>query len=235
MPRKNHDRTHTFDSAEIEAEVITFTSAALDGLAAFISPFVDHISQNLSIYSTLMAEIISAEQRGTLSIPIVQYDQTTDLPYFMACVNETLRLESPAQTILPRYISPGGLDLGSSIVPAGAEMAASPFIIHRNQTIFGEDAHVFRPERWLESKERSQKMEKYGMWWGYGDRKCAGKNFAQLQMQKLCLQLFREFEIETAIPEKRFTHKRWAVGMFWDQSLRFRERKRSAAVPLART
>lgn len=78
-------------------------------------------------------------------------------------------------------------------------------------------------------------MEKYGMWWGCGDRKCAGKNFAQLQMQKLCLQLFREFEIETAIPEKRFTHKRWAVGMFWDQSLRFRERKRSAAVPLART
>lgn len=177
-----------------------------------------------------MAEIASAEQGGAFSIAVVQYDETTALPYFMACINETLCLESPAQTILPRCISRGGLNLGNSIVPAGAEMAASPFIIHRNKAIFGDDAHIFRPERWLESKERSQKIEKNGMWWGYGDRKCAGKNFAQLQMQKLCLQLFPEFNIKTARPEKRFTHERWAVGMFWDQLLSCKERKTSAAV-----
>ena len=214
------------NSDEIKAEVILFTSAALDGLAALISPFVDHVIRRPTVYRMIIAEIRSAEAQGLLSSPIVQYDETTALPYFMACVYETLRFESPAQTILPRYISPEGLDIGSSVIPARTEIAASPFIIHRDKATFGDDADTFRPERWLESKERSQHMEKYGMWWGYGDRRCTGRNLAQLQMQKLCVQLFREFEITSANLERRFTHERWAVGMFWNQSLRFERREK---------
>ena len=214
------------NSEEVKAEVILFTSAALDGLAALISPFVDHVLRRPAVYQKIVAEIQSADARGLLSRPIVQYDETTALPYFMACLYETLRFETPAQTILPRYISSEGLDLGKNIiVPAGTEMAASPFIIHRDRATFGDDADTYRPERWLESQERNQHMEKYGMWWGYGDRRCTGRNLAQLQMQKLCVQLFREFEISSANPERRFTHQRWAVGMFWDQSLRFRKRE----------
>ena len=218
------------NSEEIKAEVILFTSAALDGLAALISPFVDHVIQRPAVYRRIVAEIQSAEAQGLLSSPIVQYDETTALPYFMACVSETLRYETPAQTILPRYISPEGLDLGGRTIPAGTEMAASPFIIHRDKATFGADADTFRPERWLESKERSQHMEKYGMWWGYGDRRCTGRNLAQMQMQKLCVQLFREFDVASANPEMRFTHQRWAVGMFWDQHLRFE--KRAKALPV---
>lgn len=101
----------------------------------------------------------------------------------MACVYETLRFETPAQTILPRYISPEGLDIGSSVIPARTEMAPSPFIIHHDKVTFGNDADTFRPERWLESKERNQHMEKYGMWWGYGDRRCTGRNLAQLHAE----------------------------------------------------
>lgn len=200
-------------------------AATLDGVAAFISPFVDNILQNPSVYANLIAEINDHETRKLLSSPVVQYDETTALPYFMACVHETLRLDSPAQTILPRLASAGGIDLYGTWAPENTEIGASPYIIHRNQAIFGADAEVYRPERWLESPERSQRMHKYGMWWGYGDRECAGKSYAQLEMQKLCLQLFRSFEIESATPEKRYLHKRWAVGMFWEQWLNFKERK----------
>ena len=79
--------------------------------------------------------------------------------------------------------------------------------------------------------ERKARMEKYGMWWGYGDRECAGKSFALLEVQKLCLHLFRNFDMQVQSEgggkgKKRFTHKRWAVGMFWDQWLLFKERGR---------
>lgn len=211
--------------SEIAAEHILFTSAALDGLAAFISPFIDHVTQNPSIYRTLMAEITDFERRGALSGPVVSHAETTALPYFMACISECLRFESPAQTILPRYVSAGGLVYDGEVIPAGTEMAASPYIIHRSRAVFGEDADTFRPERWLEDQERSARMERYGMWWGYGTRQCTGKYLAQMQMQKLCLEILRRFEVKAKDPERRFVHKRWAVGMFWEQEMMFRSRE----------
>ena len=224
-PNKSSDKV-TLNESELRAEFILFTSAALDGLAAFISPFVDNIIQNRAVYSRLMTEIDQAEKQGRLSHPVVSYDETTTLPYFMACIQESLRFESPAQTILPRYISQGGLYVNGRLIPAGTEMAASPFIIHRNKTVFGDDAETFRPERWLESEGKNQLMLKYGMWWGYGDRRCTGRYLAQIQMQKLCLEIFRRFDVQPRNKEARFVHKRWAVGMFWNQDLLFRERQR---------
>ena len=172
-----------------------------------------------------MSEITNFERRGVPPRPVVvTYAETATLPYFMACIKECLRFESPAQTILPRYVSAGGLEYNGVIIPAGTEMAASPYIIHRNRTIFGEDADTFRPERWLESQERNALMERYGMWWGYGTRQCTGQYLAQMQMQKLCLELLRRFEVKAKYPEKRFLHKRWAVGMFWEQEMIFKKR-----------
>lgn len=185
---------------------------------------MDHVTQESTIYNKLMSEITDFEQRGVPSHPVVTYAETTTLPYFMACIKECLRFESPAQTILPRYVFAGGLEYNGVIIPAGTELAASPYIIHRNRTIFGEDADKFRPERWLESQERNALMERYGMWWGYGTRQCTGQYLAQMQMQKLCLELLRRFEVKSKYPERRFLHKRWAVGMFWEQEMIFKKR-----------
>lgn len=53
-----------------------------------------------------------------------------------------------------------------------------------------------------------------------------------VEMQKLCCQLFKDFEIRLTTLEKRFVHKRWVVGMFWEQYLVFS--KRSAAEEIGR-
>ena len=38
-----------------------------------------------------------------------------------------------------------------------AEIAANPYVIHRNEEIYGEDADTWRPERWLEAGEEQSK------------------------------------------------------------------------------
>lgn len=182
----------------------------------------------------MVDEILAADKAGRLSSPVVSYDETTQLPFFMACIKETFRRDAPAQTILPRLVSDPGYHLpDGSYVPKGVQMGASPFIIHRNTEVFGENPDEFRPSRWLpgeggpEVTEASiKRMERLGMWWGYGDRECAGKYYAQMEMQKLLVEMFRRFDIKTpALTGPRFTHKRWAVGMFWGQRLLFSRRK----------
>ncbi|KAL8650183.1 MAG: hypothetical protein Q9210_003972 [Variospora velana] len=228
--------TYDMTAEDLKAEYITFTAATLDGVAAFISPFVDNMIQHPDVLRRVQREIDIAQACGKLSYPVATYDETTRLPYFMACIMETLRRDAPAQTILPRIISKGGLWYDGAYIPEGTQMGASPYIIHRNVDIFGDDAFTFRPERWLESTARSALMEKYGMWWGYGARECVGKNYAMIEMHKLCLEICRRFDMRSAgalqddggkgnlVEGCRYRHDRWAVGMFWGQGIVFSAR-----------
>jgi cytochrome P450 len=225
-----------FSKLDLQAEVITFTAATLDGVAAFISPFIDNLLTHPKACARIVAEIQEADRAGKLSPGVVMYDETTQLPFFMACIKETLRRDAPAQTILPRLVSQPGYDLygGEVHVPAGTQMGASPYIIHRDEAVFGAESEKWKPERWIQQEsgmgpkdheEYVRRMEKYGMWWGYGDRECAGKYYAQMEMQKLCVELLRRFDIESPKTGRRFSHERWAVGMFWNQQLLFKARK----------
>jgi cytochrome P450 len=45
----------------------------------------------------------------------------------------------------------------------------------RNQDVFGEDVDTFRPERWLESREKCKAYEKADLTFGAGMTTCLGK------------------------------------------------------------
>ena len=174
---------------EVKTECFVLMVAASDTTSAFICPFVNNICQDSRIYSKMIEEIDDFEKRNKLSSPVVKYDETNEMPYFMACVKETLRFSPSTPMIMPRYISKGGLTVNGQWIPEKTEMGSNPYVIHRDTTVFGEDADVFRPERWLGNEERAKEMEKYLQTFGYGTRTCLGKNIAQLETQKLCLQV----------------------------------------------
>ena len=76
-------------------------------------------------------------------------------------------------------------------------MGASPYIIHRDEAVFGPEPGKFLPERWIPGEggvdvttTSIKRMERYGMWWGYGDRECAGKYYAEMEMQNYLLNCF---------------------------------------------
>jgi len=202
--------------------------------------------QRPEIHHRVMAEIDAADQRGGLSLPVAKYEETTKLKYFMACVKETLRYNSPAVTLLPRIVSNPGYDLridnnGKTMyIPPGVQIGASPYIIHRNASVFGPHPECFNPARWIPgeflasdftvTEESIKRMERFGMWWGF-DRECAGKNYAYMQIQKLCVEMLRRFKWHTGKKEgllddsgKGFRYEQWAVGMFWDQWIAFEDR-----------
>ena len=68
-------------------------------------------------------------------------------------------------------------------IPSGTIVGVSPWSLHRDREIFGEDVHVFRPERWLDKdSEQVKEMDKTLMMFGYGNYTCIGKNIALMEM-----------------------------------------------------
>lgn len=82
--------------------------------------------------------------------------------------------------------------------------------MHRNnRSLYGEDAHVFRPERWLidtateEAKSRlAQMMKTNDLIFGYGRWQCLGRNIALIEIYKVVFELFRHFDLGLTNPAK---------------------------------
>ncbi|KAL9097015.1 MAG: hypothetical protein Q9165_000979 [Trypethelium subeluteriae] len=134
----------TLDEAENQCFILIVGSQ--DTSAAFISTFLRLILTHDQAYTRLMEEIEALNLSGRLSHPVT-YEETEHMPYFAACVKEALRMSPSVSMTLPRYAPEGGMCLGDTWVPETVEVAANPYVIHRNRTIYGEDAEEFRPER----------------------------------------------------------------------------------------
>lgn len=77
----------------------------------------------------------------------------------------------------------------------------SPWVVHRDKDVFGEDAGVWRPERWLDcDNEQRRRMEAGLLTFGAGHRACIGKNISYLEVYKLIPSLLRTYEIAFAEP-----------------------------------
>jgi cytochrome P450 len=188
MNAKNSDGSY-MTVEEIKVEALVLMVAAADTSAAFIGPFINNVIQNPKIHSRLRQEIQEFESQGKLAVGVVSYEQAQQLPYFQACIKESLRYSPSTPFIMPRVVSKGGIDINGIYVPEGTEIGANPYVVHRDKEVFGHDAFVFNPDRWLESEERTKEMDKYILSWGYGPRICLGKNIAQMMTQKLCLEV----------------------------------------------
>lgn len=82
--------------------------------------------------------------------------------------------------------------------------------MHRNnRALYGEDAHVFRPERWFlnesdpAQKERLTRMTKTNdMIFGYGRWACLGSNIAHIEIYKCIFELLRHFDLALTNPHE---------------------------------
>jgi hypothetical protein len=61
----------------------------------------------------------------------------------------------------------------------------------RLKNIFGEDADVFRPERWLEAGEEERKRMEgvVGLCFGWGKYSCLGRRVAEVESGKVLVEV----------------------------------------------
>ena len=149
-----------------------------------------------------MREKILQELRGVGELEqsstdgVVTYAQTLRLPYFLAVVKETMRLNPSFQGQFSRVSPEGGVGGGGLevlpgvVVPGGVWLSVNTYVSQRDKNIFGEDAEEFKPERWLPiGGDRYHTMSKYLSVFGYGSAACMGKHLALQKINKTVVEV----------------------------------------------
>jgi cytochrome P450 len=152
---------------------------------------------------------------------------SSQLPYFNACMKEAFRLHPAPGFTMERVTPPGGATICGQNIPAGVIVGCNAWTQHHNPDIFGHDAHVFRPERWLKDdskigaglKEKEDVlpgMERVMFQFGAGSHTCIGKNISLLEVSKCVLALVQRFEVSyiylTAQTTKKTFHSdKWLI------------------------
>lgn len=160
--------------------------AGSDTSAGAIRATLLYILTNSVVQSKLLEEI----SKASISSPITDAE-ARKLPYLQAVIKEGLRIFPPVTGIMFKEVPTGGDTIKGFYVPEGTGIGWSSFGLMRNEKVWGDDAKLFRPERWLEGNPEDirQKEIDVEMVFGYGKYQCLGKNVAYLELNKIFVEV----------------------------------------------
>ena len=230
---ERHDMVISFKNAgltrdEIADESLLQLLAGSDTTATTIRTGALSIMTNPRVYAELQAEISAAD------VPldsIISTKEALKLPYLQAVIKECLRHYPAATGLLPKIVGPEGDTHKGVYLPPGTEVGYCSWNIHRNNPrVYGEDAEVFRPERWLDSsRERLAVMEEsFLLVFGYGRYRCMGEPVARVELNKIFFEMFRRFDWAVIDPVKPFEKNNNYAGLFVQKGMWVRVTERGA-------
>ncbi|KAF2455785.1 cytochrome P450 [Lineolata rhizophorae] len=200
-----------FSMENVFTVCLTNIGAGSDTTSVSLSAILHNLIVCPDSMRKLRAEIDEKARSAEISNPVT-YQESLKLPYLQAVIKEGLRMHPATGLPLGRVVPQGGATIAGSYFPEGTVVGINTWVAHSNKHVFGEDAEVFRPERWLESEERTARMERYHLAFGHGSRTCIGKNISLMEISKLIPQLVRTFDFALANSgEKLETDNVWFV------------------------
>lgn len=123
------------------------------------------------------------------------FAEVDKLQYLDVCIHEAMRL-SINPNCTERTVSPSDAEICGVLIPAGTDVSICEAMICHDRDIFGEDAHAFRPERWLDvDKAQFTEMDRTAFGFAYGRRVCLGQHLARIEMKKAVAAVLRNFKV----------------------------------------
>lgn len=192
---------------EVFAQMKSILIAGYESTSITMTWALLELARNPDIQSKLRQELLAFSEEPT-------YDQQQhSLPYLDAVLHETLRVH-PAVTDLTRVaveddiiplsepvVTQSGESVNSISVARGTLIGIPISCINRSTEIWGADAKVFRPERWLEEggiPRKAQDIQAYRHLLTFvdGPRTCLGKGFAMAEFKAVMSVLVKNFVFE---------------------------------------
>eukprot|EP01060_Flectonema_neradi_P012486 TRINITY_DN19297_c0_g1_i1.p1 TRINITY_DN19297_c0_g1~~TRINITY_DN19297_c0_g1_i1.p1 ORF type:complete len:567 (+),score=98.08 TRINITY_DN19297_c0_g1_i1:52-1701(+) len=182
----DEDGEQMYDDKELRDVISSFIIAGRDTTACTLSWLFYELG--LSINSEILKNLLS-EIDTTLAGELPTYESLNDLPYLRGVVWETLRLHP----IVPLIIAHAKVDdvlPDGTLIPAGTRISISAYAMGRNTDRYGEDALVFKPERWIPFKQPNP--YEFPMFKA-GRRLCLGRDMALFEMSVVVVLVLQQF------------------------------------------
>ncbi|KAI0478286.1 cytochrome P450 [Xylaria cf. heliscus] len=185
--------------------MITFLVAGHETTSGLLSFMFVLLIKHTNAYNKLQSEI--DEVIGTAPITA---DHLKGLAYTRACIWETLRLHPPSGawtlTCMDSSVSAPVMLANKWEVKPGQTVLVIVPKLHRDPSVWGEDADEFNPERMREDK--FSKLPKNCLKpFGNGQRACIGRAFAIQEATLAVAILFQKFNFKLADPEYNISIK----------------------------
>lgn len=198
-------------------------NAGSDTTAISLRALFYYLARNPKCLTRLLQEIDERDEAGKLSASVT-FAESQDMPYFQACLKEAMRMHPAVGLSLERVVPIGGITISGHFIPAGTIIGANPWVVARDKEVYGEDADIFRPERWLDlwrvvdaggkqaeaAQEKLRCMERNFLAFGAGSRTCLGKNVSLMEMNKFVPQFLRLYAFKLVDGGKNLkVHNYW--------------------------
>jgi cytochrome P450 len=137
---------------------------------------------------------------------VENYETFDQLPFMTQCITETLRmwpaLANGTYRELERDDKITGLNGEKVLVKKGTYCQIINWTRHRNSELWGDDVNEFNPDREFKGSEiwdykgfghYNVSSERFSPF-TYGPRNCLGKNFSQMEMRLILLNIFKDHD-----------------------------------------
>lgn len=132
--------------------------AGSDTTAISLRAILYYLLKNPASMQKVVDEIDNVVGQRDCNQEPVAFAESNQMPYFQAVLKEAMRMHPAVGLLLERVVPAGGADIAGTFIPAGTKVGICPWVLHRDQRVFGPDADTFRPERWIEADPETLKV-----------------------------------------------------------------------------
>ena len=183
MAAQDEQGSGQMSDTQLRDESITLMLAGHETTANALTFTLYLLSQHPEVEAKLHAELDAVLGSGAARRPPTA-DDLPRLPYTEQVFSESMRIFPPAWAIARQVVEP--LTLGGYVIPKGALVMTSPYLMHRNPRFYPHPAR-FDPERFTPAARAARPKFAYFPF-GAGPRNCIGENFAWME-GILCLSM----------------------------------------------
>ena len=182
--------------------IILFAFAGHDTTGHTLTWLLYELCKHPKYKQTLIEEI----DEYWLNNPKENYNTFFQLPFMTKCITETLRLWPALANGTYRELEKDetitGFDVQTVTLEKGTYCQIINWTRHRNSELWGKDVDIFNPNREFKDSEiwHNKGFGGYNVSsdrfspFTYGPRNCLGKNFSQMEMRLILLNIFKHHD-----------------------------------------
>ncbi|CEL61476.1 Cytochrome P450 52A1 OS=Candida tropicalis GN=CYP52A1 PE=1 SV=3 [Rhizoctonia solani AG-1 IB] len=206
----------TDDEKLIKDELLNIMVAGRDTTASTLTFACYMLATNPHVLSKLRAEVL--DHVGTSSHPTIE--NFKEMKYLRAVINEVLRVYPPVPLNQRECVNSTVFNSGGKqyFIPAGAAVIYSVLFMHTRKDLWGDDAEVFDPERWLDDRYKKYVLPNPFIFLPFnaGPRICLGQQFAYNEISFFLIRLLQRVDQISLAPDAQPSNshppKSWAAG-----------------------